>query len=333
MTARPGFIAVNSSERSANIRRLVVQFAPQLVLALLVVVLFILKPSTLAPGNLVSALVYTSTIVVLALGAMWVLVAGGLDLSAGIGVAVCALVLGALIQGGDPLIVAVAATIAAGLALGLANGVLIGLVGIPAFIATLATMQSLQGVSLVQGGLAGTVILNDPTLAFIGTGSMGPIPVPIIYAAVVALVVWFAARFTRFGLHTYSIGSNREATVARGVHVVRQDLFVYLFSGTMTALTAILLVARVQVVDPHIASLNTLLDAFAATILGGTSLFGGRGSVSGTVTGAIVIGLLTTSLITLGVGPQYVQLVKGATIVIAVVVDAFVRRLERQAGA
>jgi ribose transport system permease protein len=321
------------SERAVLARRIIVRFAPQWLLLLLALVLLAVNPETLAPDSIINVLTYTSTIVVLALGAMWVLISGGLDLSAGVGVAMCSLVLGAMLQGGDPLIVALAGTILAGLALGAINGVLIGVVGMPPFIATLATNQSVLGVSLVLGGAAGTVILQDPVLTFIGTGSVGPVPVPIIYATIVAVLVWFMARWTRFGLHTYSTGSNREATVARGVHIVRQDLLVYLFSGLMIALTAVLLVARVQIVDPKIAGLNTLLDAFAATILGGTSLFGGRGSVVGTVTGAIIIGLLTTSLITLGVGPQYVQLMKGAVIVLAVVVDAVVRRLERSTEA
>jgi ribose transport system permease protein len=315
--------------RSATVRRLIIRFAPQLLLALLVLALLAIQPSVLAPISLVNVLVYSSTIVVLALGAMWVLIGGGLDLSAGVGVSMCAMVLGALIQGGSGLWVALSGTLVAGLLLGAVNGTLVGVIGMPPFIATLATNQAVLGVTLVLGGMAGTVILNDPVLAFVGTGSVGPIPLPIIYASIVVLVVWFLARWTSFGLHTYSIGSNREATVARGVHVVRQDLLIYLFSGLMVALTAILLVARVQIVDPRIAGLTTLLDAFAATILGGTSLFGGRGTVGGTVTGALIIGLLSTSLVTLGVGPESVQLMKGAFIVIAVVVDAMVRVLER----
>ncbi len=336
---RGGFIVMSSSAapitdpddsmRSAAVRRFVVRYAPQLLLLLLVLVLLVIKPSMLTPTSILNVLVNSSTVVILALGAMWVLIGGGLDLSAGVAVSMCALILGGLVQGGSGLIIAVFAAVMAGLAIGAINGVLVGAVGMPAFIATLATNQAVLGVTLVLGNLTGTVILNDPILAWIGTGSLGPIPVPIVYASVVIVVVAFLLRMTRFGLHTYAIGSNREAAVARGVRVARQNLYIYLFSGVMVALTAILLVARVQIVDPRIASLSTLLDAFAATILGGTSLFGGRGTVFGTVTGAIIIGLLSTSLITLGVGPESVQLMKGAFIVVAVIVDALVRRLER----
>jgi ribose transport system permease protein len=330
MTARlPITHQTRALEPEMLIRGLIVRFAPQLLLGLLVLALLVIKPSVLAPANLMVVLINSTPIAILALGAMWVLIAGGLDLSAGVGVAMCALVLGGMLKGGESLPFALAATVAAGLLLGLVNGTLVGLVGMPAFIATLATSQAVLGVSLVLGQTVGTVVLNDSTLQFTGIGSVGPIPVPILYAAIVVVIVWFLARFTRFGLHTYSIGSNREATVGQGIHVVRQDILVYMFSGLVVALVAILLVARVQVVDSHIAGLSMLLDAFAATILGGTSLFGGRGSVTGTVTGAIFIGLVTTSLVTLGVGPQYVQLMKGGMIVFAVVIDALVRTLER----
>jgi ribose transport system permease protein len=199
----------------------------------------------------------------------------------------------------------------------------------PAFIATLATMVCVQGVTLVLGNV-GTVIIDDPLLNLIGTGKILGVPGPILYAAVIAVVVWLLARFTRFGLRTYSVGSNADASVARGVSLARQYFGIFVFSGVITAATAILLVARIQIVDPKIAGLGLLLDAFAATILGGTSLFGGKGSVAGTVTGAVVISLMTTSLVTLGVSAQNVELLKGLMIVVAVVVDALVRALERR---
>ncbi|MQA85556.1 MAG: ribose ABC transporter permease [Streptosporangiales bacterium] len=314
---------------SYAVRDLVVRFAPQLLLVVLVVALLLVEPSTLRPGNIVNVLVAAAPIATLALGAMWVFIGGGLDLSAGYGVAMCALVLGANLQGGTPLGVAVGQAVLAGMLLGLTNGVLVGVVGMPAFIATLATMVCVQGVTLVLGGV-GTVIIDNAVLTLIGTGELGGVPTPILYALGVAVLVWVLLRSSAFGLRTYALGSNREAAVTRGVPAVRQDVLVYVFSGLMTAVTAILLVARVQIVDPKIAGLNLLLDAFAAAILGGTSLFGGRGSVFGTVTGALIISLITTSLVTLGVGAQNVQLLKGAMIVVAVVVDALVRALERQ---
>lgn len=314
---------------SSRVRRGLVRFAPQLLLVLLIVGLLTLQPSTLSPSNVVNILINSAPIAILALGAMWVLIGGKLDLSAGYGVAMCALVLGGSLQRGSSIGTALVEALGAGALLGLANGILVGVIGMPAFIATLATMVCVQGVTLTLGGV-GTVIIDDPLLTRLGTGEIGSVPTPIIFATVIAVGVWGLSRFSRFGLRTYGIGSNREATASRGVPTVRQDVLIYIFSGLMTALTAILLVARVQIVDPKIADLSVLLDAFAATILGGSSLFGGRGSVIGTVTGALIISLITTSLVTLGVGAQNVQLLKGVMIVVAVSIDALVRTLERK---
>jgi ribose/xylose/arabinose/galactoside ABC-type transport system permease subunit len=317
-----------ASRSRGRLRVVAVRFTPQLLLLFLVIVMLALKPATLSPDNISNVLVNAAPTALLALGAMWVLISGGLDLSAGYGVAMCALVMGGQLQQGSSVPVAVLLALGAGLALGLVNGLLVGVVGMPAFIATLATMVCVQGVTLVLGRI-GTVIVDSTALTTLGTGKVGGIPVMVLYAFAVAVVVWFLSRYTKFGLHTYSVGSNREATVGRGVRVVRQDLLIYLFGGLMTAVTAVLLVSHVQIVDPNIAGIDLLLDAFAATILGGTSLFGGRGSVVGTVTGALIISLITTSLITLGVGAHQVQLLKGAMIVVAVVIDALVRALER----
>lgn len=314
---------------SHRVRDLVVRFAPQMLLVVLVVALLLVEPSTLRVGNIVNTLIAAAPVATLALGAMWVFIGGGLDLSPGYGVAMCALVLGASLQGGQSLTAAVGLAVLAGLVLGLTNGILVGVVGMPAFIATLATMVCAQGLTLILGGV-GTVIIDNAVLTLVGMGKAGGVPMPILYALAVAVLVWALSRYSAFGLRTYALGSNREAAVTRGVARVRQDVLIYVFSGLMTAVTATLLVARVQIVDPKIAGINLLLDAFAAAILGGTSLFGGKGTVVGTVTGAVIISLITTSLITMGIGAQNVQLIKGAMIVVAVVVDALVRALERQ---
>jgi ribose transport system permease protein len=152
----------------------------------------------------------------------------------------------------------------------------------------------------------------------------------IILAVVIAAIVGALARYTSFGLYTYGLGSNAAAMNSRGIPVIRQTVLVYVFGGLLVALTAILLVAKVQIVDTNIANTNLLLDAFAATIIGGTSLFGGKGTVRGTLTGALIISLISTSLVVLGVSADNINLFKGATIVVAVVIDAGIRFLEKR---
>lgn len=307
---------------------LVVRFSPQVLLVLMLVIVGLLNPTTLLPVNLLNVLINAVPIAVLALGAMWVLVSGGLDLSAGYGVAMCALVVAGQLQAGQPAGWAFVVGILAGLALGVVNGLLVGPLGMPAFIATLATMAAVQGAVLKLGGI-GTYIVSDAGIAGLGSGSLLGIPNLVLVGIALAVVVWLVASRTRFGLHTYGLGSNREAMSARGVAVIRQTVLVYVFSGLFIGLTGVILVAKVQIVDTNIASTSLLLDAFAATILGGTSLFGGKGTVWGTLTGAVMISFIATSLVIMGVGPQSIDFFRGAMIVLAVIVQSGIYFLER----
>lgn len=311
-----------------RVRTFVVRFAPQLLLALIIVVVGLVQPAALSPGNLVNVLVNTVPVAVLALGAMWVLISGGLDLSAGFGVAMCALVVGGGLHQGLPVGVALVTGILAGLALGLVNGLLIAVLAMPPFIATLATMAGVQGIVLLLGQ-QGTVIVNDDALSALGNGTFVGVPWLVIAALVIALGVGALARWSRFGLYTYGLGSNSQAMHTRGVPIVRQTVLVYVIGGLMVALTAILLVAKVQIVDTNISNTTLLLDAFAAAIIGGTSLFGGKGTVLGTLTGALIISMISTSLVVIGVSAENVNLFKGITIVGAVVIDAGIRFLNR----
>jgi ribose transport system permease protein len=325
---RPAHFAASES-RGDRIRGLVVRFTPLLLLVLLLVVVAIINPATVGGNNLLNVLVNATPIAILGLGAMWILVSGGLDLSAGFGVAMCALVIGGGLQQGLPLPVVIINGVLAGLALGLVNGLLIGLLGMPPFIATLATMAGTQGIVLLLGK-QGTVIVNDDVLSYLGGGRLLGVPLLIVIALVIALIVGFVARNTLFGLHTYGLGSNADAMRARGVPVIRDTVLVYVFGGLMVALTAVVLVAKVQIVDTNIANTNLLLDAFAATIIGGTSLFGGKGTVVGTLVGAVIISLISTSLVVVGVSAQNIDLFKGMTIVVAVMIDAGIRFLEKR---
>jgi ribose transport system permease protein len=331
MTARFGMFSglTHGEDRQARVRRFVARYTPQLVLVALILLFFALKPDMFNVHQLTVLLNTTAPIAVFALGGMWVLVGGGLDFSGSSVLVVCALILGGLVQAGVPGPLAIVAVLGLGLCFGLVNGTIVAVIGIPAFIGTLATYLGFLGVvAMVSPIVGGTVVVYDPMIATLGTGVFGPIPFTAVFAVAVAVAVWALARHTTFGLQTYAVGSNRAASTGRGVRMVRQDVMLYMFSGLITALTAVVLVARTQVVDPEIAGVGNLLDAYAATIIGGTSLFGGRGTVAGTVTGALIIGLLSTGLISLGVPQEWVQAIKGTTIIAAVVIDAFVRTLE-----
>jgi ribose/xylose/arabinose/galactoside ABC-type transport system permease subunit len=261
---------------------------------------------------------------------MVVLLTGGIDLSAGYGVAMVAVIMVGAMSDGTSLVEAIAIAVGVGLALGLVNGVLVGVVRIPAFIATLATFGAVQGVALSQAKSA-TMIVSDPTLLRIGTGTLLGIPSPIVIAAVVAVVLAVLLRQTRFGVRTYALGSEEpEAARLSGVPVARHLVLVYALAGVLTAITAVVLAGRAGVVAPNLGGISLLLDAIAATILGGTSIFGGRGTVLGTLLGAIVIALITNALRVSGADASSLDLWRGAIIGVALTVDAGLQVLRRR---
>jgi ribose transport system permease protein len=313
-----------------SLERMAVAAAPLALLLIILAVVAIVEPRVVHLSNLKVVVIQASPIAILALGAMVVLLTGGIDLSAGFGVAMVAVAMvGSMgLEGGlvDGLVVA----LCFGLGLGLVNGLLVGVVRIPAFIATLATFTAVQGVTLMKAK-SGTLIVSDPTLLRIGTGSVAGIPFPIVIAAGVALVMAVLLRMTRFGLRTYALGSGEpDAARLSGVPVARHLVMVYLLAGLLTTITGVLLAARSGVVAPNIGGVSLLLDAIAATVLGGTSIFGGRGTVWGTLVGAVIIALITNALRSSGVDASSLDLWRGGIIGLALVVDAGIQLLRRR---
>ena len=261
---------------------------------------------------------------------MVVLLTGGIDLSAGFGVAMVAVAMVGSMGIDGNLTHGLLIALCFGLALGLVNGLLVGVLRIPAFIATLATFTAVQGVTLTRAK-SGTLIVSDPTLLRIGTGSVAGIPFPIVIAAGVALVMAVLLRMTRFGVRTYALGSgDPDAARLSGVPVARHLVLVYVVAGLLTTVTAILLAGRTGIVAPNIGGVSLLLDAIAATVLGGTSIFGGRGTVWGTLIGAVIIALITNALRVAGADASSLDLWRGGIIGLALVVDAGIQLLRRR---
>jgi ribose/xylose/arabinose/galactoside ABC-type transport system permease subunit len=299
-------------------------FQPQIILLALLIAAGISNPKIVALANLKNVLIQATPIALLALGAMVVLIAGGIDLSAGFGVGLCAVIIASKYVAGGSLVSALAWGVGAGLLLGLVNGLVVGLLGIPAFVATLGSMVAVEGITLMLAS-ANVLVVQDPTLVTIANGYLGPIPASLIAVALVSLIVAILLRQTSFGLRAYAVGSNAEAAGLSGVDLAREQVYVFLFSGLMTALTGALLVGRVSIVSPNIGGLDLLLDALAATVIGGTSIFGGRGTVIGTMTGALIISLVTNMLIVYGVNASSLDIFKGLIIILALGVDAGIR--------
>jgi ribose/xylose/arabinose/galactoside ABC-type transport system permease subunit len=256
-----------------------------------------------------------------------VIISGGIDLSVGSIVALSGVVLGTLLQGGVPIPIAIAGSIAAGIACGFINGLLISIGRLPPFIATLGMMSVARGAALLF--TEGRPVSGfDESFRWIATGGVGFVPSPVLVMIAVYAVAHVVLARTTFGRYVYAIGGNEEAARLSGVSIAFHKTAIYCVSGLMTALAAIVLTARLNSAQP-IAGMMYELDAIAATVIGGTSLMGGEGSLGGTLVGALIMGVLRNGLNLLGVSSFLQQIVIGGVIVGAVLVDTILKRHRR----
>jgi ribose/xylose/arabinose/galactoside ABC-type transport system permease subunit len=293
-------------------------------LVALCAVLWALTPHFLTVSNLLNIAQQTSINAIVAAGMTFVILSGGIDLSVGSIVAVAGVVLGTVLHAGQPVPVAIAVSLAAGVACGVANGALVSFGRLPPFIVTLGMMSIARGAALVF--TEGRPVSGfDTGVRALATGSIGFVPAPVVAMILVYLVAHVALTRTTFGRYVYAIGGNEEAARFSGVSVRAHKTAVYAVSGLTSAVAAVILTARLNSAQP-IAGMMYELDAIAATVIGGTSLMGGEGSLGGTLVGALIMGVLRNGLNLLGVSSFLQQIVIGAVIVGAVLVDTVLKR-------
>jgi ribose transport system permease protein len=303
------------------------QFGTLIGLAVLCAILWILTPYFLTVSNLLNIAEQTSINAIVAVGMTFVILSGGIDLSVGSMVALSGVVLGTSLQSGQPMPVALVAAAVVGLACGLANGALVSWGGLPPFIVTLGTMSIARGAALLY--TEGRPVSGfDAGFRLLATGRVGFIPAPVIAMLVVYAIAHFVLTRTTFGRYVYAIGGNEEATRLSGVAIRFHKTMIYGVSGLMSAFAAIILTARLNSAQP-IAGMMYELDAIAATVIGGTSLMGGEGSLGGTLVGALIMGVLRNGLNLLGVSSFLQQIVIGGVIVVAVLLDTILKRRNR----
>jgi ribose transport system permease protein len=300
------------------------RFGTLIGLVILCAVLWALTPHFLTVSNLLNIAQQTSINAIVAAGMTFVIISGGIDLSVGSIVAVSGVVLGTLLHGGQPPLIAVPGALLVGVAAGLLNGVLISVGRLPPFIATLGMMSVARGAALVF--TEGRPVSGfDEGFRRLATGSIGMVPAPVIVMVLVYVVAHIVLTRTTFGRYVYAIGGNEEATRLSGVAVKFHKTAIYCVSGLLSGVAAIVLTARLNSGQP-IAGMMYELDAIAATVIGGTSLMGGEGSLGGTLVGALIMGVLRNGLNLLGVSSFVQQIVIGAVIVVAVLVDTWLKR-------
>ncbi len=321
--------------RNFDVVQFAAKYAAVLFLLLLVVAFALLEPRFLHPLNLFNILRQVSIAGLIAIGMTFVILTAGIDLSVGSLLALAGLVgayvakgglddrfaVGAGVAAGNPALLAMAAAIAVGLAGGALQGLVVTRLKVPPFVVTLGGLTAFRGAALLFSG-GGPISGFAPDYTWWGQGRIGPVPVPVIIFLTAAVVAHVVLKYTRFGLHIYATGGNRDAANLNGVPTRRVTVLAYVIIGFFCGLSGFLLSARLSSAEA-VAGIGLELTVIAAVVIGGTSLFGGLGGVFGTVVGALLIGVLTNGLVLLGVSSFIQQIVIGVILVAAVAFDQF----------
>jgi putative xylitol transport system permease protein len=273
--------------------------------------------------NLLNLLRQSSINGILAIGMTFVILIKGIDLSVGSMMALAGMIAGSLATTGNQhfVLVPVVAGLATGAALGLFNGVIVAGINVPPFVTTLGMLSMARGLTLIFSDGRPIANLSQPFRWF-GGGTLFGLPVPVLILFFVFLIGWVVLSYTTFGRYVYAVGGNEKAARTSGVSTRIVTAATYVISGLLAGLAGVVLASRTTAALPQ-AGIGYELDAIAAVVIGGTSLAGGRGSLVGTLFGALIIGTINNGMDLMGVSSYYQQLLKGAIIVAAVIVDRF----------
>lgn len=309
-----------------NIRK----FQSLIGLVVLAIILSLLSDTFFTAANGVNVIRQVSVNVCIATGMTLIILTEGIDLSVGSVLALCGAITAGLLKFGlkvpsanlyigFTILGAILAAILVGTLMGWFNGFFITKCKVPPFIATLAMLTIARGLTMLY--TQGQPISNlGDSFAYIGSGSFIGLPVPVWIAIVVVLLAVFITRKTKLGRYIYAIGGNETAARLSGIRINRVKIIVYSLGGALAAVGGIIVTSRLNSAQPN-AGVNYELDAIAAVVIGGTSLSGGKGTIWGTVIGAVIIGVLNNGLVLLNVSPFWQQVVKGAVILLAVIID------------
>lgn len=290
-----------------------------LALILIVIAASLLSDRFLTIPNLLNVIRQVAIVGILAIGMTFVILTKGIDLSVGSILGLSVVIYAGILET-QSMAVAIPLGLAVAVAAGLVNGIGIAYAGIPPFIMTLGMLSFLRGLAFIYTGGTPIPILNE-SFYDLGNGYLLGVPIPSLILIAVLIVSGIVLSFTPFGRCVYGIGSNEEAARLSGVPVRLYTTLVYAISGGVSGLAGLVYASQLSVGTP-IAGQGYELDAIAATVVGGTSLFGGQGSVIGTFIGTLIIGILANILNLTGVDPFVQQLFKGALIIVAVYIMA-----------
>lgn len=328
--ARTGTAATpDAPSRGRQLRDRLSDAVSQLAAAGALIVVFVGLALTtdnfLTVGNLFNVGVQTTVVAIIAVGATLVIITSGIDLSVG-AVAALSGVLGAMlmVDAGVPPSLAVVAGTGVGALAGLVNGFLVTRARMAPFIATLGMMTVARGLVMIITDAQSVFGLPD-SFRLLGQGAFGLVPIPIIALVVVALAGGFVLRRTTLGRYAYAIGSNEEAARLSGIRTTRYLTSVYVIAGALAGFAGMIAMSRVNSGQPNYG-IGLELDVIAAVVIGGTSLFGGQGTITGTLIGAFLIALIRNGAVLLGINTFYQSVIVGVIIWLAVYWDQYRRR-------
>ncbi len=312
------------------------------VLLALLILFSVLAPSFLTANNLSILSKHVAISAILAIGMTFVVLTGGIDLSVGSVAGLGGMVAGYVLTQGISLggtvrypsvFVAVFVTLAVCLVVGLLNGWLVAKAGVAPFIATLGTLYVARGAALLLSkgktfpNLAGESARGNTGFPMLGQGFLFRVPFPVWIMLLLFVIAAVVAAKTPFGRHVYAVGGNERAARLAGIRVARVKLATYVLSALCAALVGLIIASQLEAAHPATGE-SFELNAIAAVVLGGTSLMGGRGSITGSLIGAFVIGVLADGLVMLGVSEFWQMVIKGTVIVLAVAIDQLQSRLQ-----
>jgi ribose transport system permease protein len=319
---------VNSSK---GIFRMVSRYEQiPLLVALIVICVFLSVNSDffLTKDNIMNVLRQSSIEMIAALGMTVALLAGQVDLSIGSLLAIVGIAMVTIYNGTGSVTLAISAGILIGALIGLINGFLVTKTKINSLIATLGMMAMLRGIGYLTTN-ARAVQTNGTSLKLIGTGYIGPFPIPVLIAALVLIAIYYLLNHTTFGRYVYAVGGNEKAALSSGLPVVKIQIWVFIICSVTAAISGLITTGRLNSFQPTIGS-GFELNVIAAVILGGTRLTGGEGKISGTVLGVLILGVLSNGLVLLDVNSFWQEVVRGAVIILAVILDEYRKRSQHK---
>ena len=289
------------------------------VVLLLCVIWTVMNPQFLSLNNITNILRQASYTAVAAVGMTMVIVIGEIDLSAGSLVCASGLTGAMVCKETGNVVLAVLAALAVGLLVGFVNGALCAYGKLPGFIATLASMTVLRGLAyIITGG--NSVVWTNEAFTMIGTGYVGPVPIPVIIMVLVIIFGWVLTTKLKFGRYIYAVGGNSDTSKWSGIAVEKVKIIVYMVMGVLTSIAGLIITARLGSGQPS-AGQNFEMDCITAAVVGGTSMSGGRGKVFGTIVGVLLLTVLTNGMTLVGINTYWQQVLKGVIIVVSVLAD------------